>query len=586
MILQEKTRIDAEESHKSPNESEYDSAGSYSDEEEDKARSRNSREHTDSETEGSVGLERESGDGQESLPLRKVDDDEDKKNPQYIPKRGTFYEHDDRTADDEQTADNVELEKEKEQKKKVWQDKKERWSHDRFNDSEQAPKSRAELVAIYGYDIRNEEGPPRARRRRRYGRGPNKYTRNWEDEDAYNKPPPLIRKKKPLRKPNQGEDFPPLNRSSNQEDPQDSRDYEEKTDQYQAETNGNTKNSVCESPQSPPVPPQESNRMQQRVGSGRVVKPKREIKDSDYRGFTTKTRQVRNMKTDQKVVPKSSKKDDFIQSQNFTNKNNNIQELEKDLSKLNVQDGVHKGGKHGGQRQGSVPPRLQSEQKGSKRYSSIRQRSLPESATPPFSQHSNYYSNEFNQAPNQVTIHQNAQIHPSTTQVPQIAPPPLPPIPQVPVTAAPILQAPQFAPPFAQAPPFLQPAPPPFIPQQTPQIINYVPGQPQFSQGYQGYQQQFNPVTQPELYQPQTGITYYSTDQQVTQRAAPLKRPKAAIPIVAPPPIDLKGKVKEEDALATEGYVSTANDGQTSDSGSAQESNLQDCGYARRYSLY
>lgn len=67
------------------------------------------------------------------------------------------------------TTTTIELEKEKEQKKKVWQDKKERWSHDRFNDTEQAPKSRSELVAIYGYDIRNEEGPPRARRRRRYG---------------------------------------------------------------------------------------------------------------------------------------------------------------------------------------------------------------------------------------------------------------------------------------------------------------------------------------------------------------------------------------------------------------------------------
>lgn len=51
----------------------------------------------------------------------------------------------------------------------MWQDKKEKWSHDRYNDSEQAPKSRSELIAIYGYDIRNEDGPPRARRRRRYG---------------------------------------------------------------------------------------------------------------------------------------------------------------------------------------------------------------------------------------------------------------------------------------------------------------------------------------------------------------------------------------------------------------------------------
>ena len=39
---------------------------------------------------------------QESVPSKekKLDDDEDRRNPQYIPKRGTFYEHDDRTADD------------------------------------------------------------------------------------------------------------------------------------------------------------------------------------------------------------------------------------------------------------------------------------------------------------------------------------------------------------------------------------------------------------------------------------------------------------------------------------------------------
>lgn len=67
-----------------------------------------------------------------------------------------------------------------------------------------------------------------------------------------------------------------------------------------------------------------------------------------------------------------------------------MQELEKDMGKLNVQEGTShgKGGKqhaaNNAQRQGSVPPRLQSEQKGSsKRYSSMRQRSLPESATPP-----------------------------------------------------------------------------------------------------------------------------------------------------------------------------------------------------------
>lgn len=132
--------------------SEYDTAGSESD------------------TESQDKTQRESGDGQEEeKPQKKLDDDEDRRNPQYIPKRGTFYEHDDRTAD-EINDEAAETQPEREVKdKKVWKDKEDRWDHDRYNDDEQAPKSHAELIAVYGYDIRNEEGPPRARRRRRYG---------------------------------------------------------------------------------------------------------------------------------------------------------------------------------------------------------------------------------------------------------------------------------------------------------------------------------------------------------------------------------------------------------------------------------
>lgn len=84
------------------NASDYSSAeseGNYSDQERNLLK-RPEDNHNDSDTDASVILEREEGDGQESVPARKVDDDEDKKNPQYIPKRGTFYEHDDRTADD------------------------------------------------------------------------------------------------------------------------------------------------------------------------------------------------------------------------------------------------------------------------------------------------------------------------------------------------------------------------------------------------------------------------------------------------------------------------------------------------------
>ncbi|XP_017798145.1 PREDICTED: protein CASC3 isoform X2 [Habropoda laboriosa] len=170
---------------------------------------------SDSDAESQDGALRESGDGQEEeKPQKKLDDDEDRRNPQYIPKRGTFYEHDDRTTDE--VADiAVESQNERETKeKKVWKDKEDRWDHDRYNDEEQAPKSHEELIAVYGYDIRNEEGPPRARRRRRYGRGPNKYTRNWEDEDAYGKTGSTITNKN-RRFNRSGEDFPALGTNKN-----------------------------------------------------------------------------------------------------------------------------------------------------------------------------------------------------------------------------------------------------------------------------------------------------------------------------------------------------------------------------------
>ena len=132
--------------------------------------------------------EREAGDGQEETA---VDDDEDRRNPQYIPKRGVFYEHDDREEDevnDQETKEGEESEvvEKRASKQKVWRSEQtEKWGHDKFLELEQEPKTKDELVAAYGYDIRNEDNAPRARRRRRYGRGPNKYTRKWEDEEAY-----------------------------------------------------------------------------------------------------------------------------------------------------------------------------------------------------------------------------------------------------------------------------------------------------------------------------------------------------------------------------------------------------------------
>lgn len=126
--------------------------------------------------EGSIilDLERQRGDGEEHDESKKVDDDEDRSNPQYIPKRGVFYEHDDRTADDPDAnvAEGEEdVEENKPQtpvQKKPTKKTVDRWTHDFYDETAQAPKSRAELVNSYGYDIRNEDGPPKTRRKRRY----------------------------------------------------------------------------------------------------------------------------------------------------------------------------------------------------------------------------------------------------------------------------------------------------------------------------------------------------------------------------------------------------------------------------------
>ncbi|CAG2183335.1 unnamed protein product, partial [Oppiella nova] len=134
--------------------------------------------------------ERQQGDGEESNDSqsaqkdKNLDQDEDKRNPQYIPKRGPFYEHDDRNEMVAQEASEVPEEvkeptttttteeetptkpiviaktpKEPETNKKVkkvWVER-ERWGHDLFKEDEQTPKSKDELVNTYGYDIRTED---------------------------------------------------------------------------------------------------------------------------------------------------------------------------------------------------------------------------------------------------------------------------------------------------------------------------------------------------------------------------------------------------------------------------------------------
>ncbi|XP_075737191.1 uncharacterized protein LOC119176042 isoform X4 [Rhipicephalus microplus] len=136
--------------------------------------------------------ERQQDEGEENddpfdLQDKVLDFDEEKRYPQYIPKKGAFYQHDDRVVGDEDSSE-VPEEKTEDDKgscrpKKLWHEECV-WEHDMYREEEQGPKSSEELVRIYGYDIRSEPMPPRARRWRRYGRGPNKYERSWKDEDA------------------------------------------------------------------------------------------------------------------------------------------------------------------------------------------------------------------------------------------------------------------------------------------------------------------------------------------------------------------------------------------------------------------
>ncbi|KAF4012580.1 hypothetical protein G4228_003080 [Cervus hanglu yarkandensis] len=140
------------------------------------------------DTKGAVTGERQSGDGQESTePVenkvgkkgpKHLDDDEDRKNPAYIPRKGLFFEHDLRGQTQEEEV------RPKGRQRKLWKDEG-RWEHDKFREDEQAPKSRQELIALYGYDIRSAHNPddikPRRIRKPRFGSPPQRDP-NWIGE--------------------------------------------------------------------------------------------------------------------------------------------------------------------------------------------------------------------------------------------------------------------------------------------------------------------------------------------------------------------------------------------------------------------
>ncbi|XP_052079572.1 protein CASC3-like [Mytilus californianus] len=164
----------ANEDNGEEEEEEDDEEEEESEEEEDDDEEEEGEEYEDEdviiEDYDEVGEERQSGDGEEQPDKSKLDDDEDRKNPAFIPRQGAFYEHDLRLGEDGQEG----LEEDKRPtgpRKKLWQDEG-RWNHDKYADYMQAPKSREELITMYGYDIRLADKPPDAPPRRGGGGGP------------------------------------------------------------------------------------------------------------------------------------------------------------------------------------------------------------------------------------------------------------------------------------------------------------------------------------------------------------------------------------------------------------------------------
>nr|XP_013226370.2 protein CASC3 [Columba livia] len=134
---------------------------------------------------GAVTGERQSGDGQEST--EPVENKVGKKVPKHlenIPRKGLFFEHDLRGQTQEEEV------RPKGRQRKLWKDEG-RWEHDKFREDEQAPKTRQELIALYGYDIRSAHNPddikPRRMRKPRFGSPPQRDP-NWSNERP-NKPP-------------------------------------------------------------------------------------------------------------------------------------------------------------------------------------------------------------------------------------------------------------------------------------------------------------------------------------------------------------------------------------------------------------
>lgn len=105
----------------------------------------------------------------------KIKEEEEEDKATFIPKQGLFYQHDSRS---EKRNHSVRARPRREKDKG-------RWLHDRYDQEEQTPKTRFDIIQEYGYDIRaSPKHQIRGRRANRRSRGTSRYHRNQRSSEA------------------------------------------------------------------------------------------------------------------------------------------------------------------------------------------------------------------------------------------------------------------------------------------------------------------------------------------------------------------------------------------------------------------
>ncbi|GIY48725.1 protein CASC3 [Caerostris darwini] len=582
-----------------------------------------------------VEEERQQGDGEECSPSnaaneKELDFDEDRRNPQYIPKKGMFYEHDDRNNED---IKEKEQEPPRDRKKKLWLDEG-KWGHDRFREDEQLPKSRNELIDTYGYDIRNEDGPPRARRRRRYGRGPTKYDRNWEDVTAYGRekfrgsPRGAPRGRRPSGRfrGNSGyrgrgrRDSNPRSPRSNESE-NNSNPEEVPTDRETKDTD-NIDSPAISSKDFPALPSKDNTEScigvsQEQTNVDKSTQDVSESKSMKTLTFENSYYGSRNS-VDKDIPAKRGKTPPFSQSHDrgsrrpnsrggrglgrgdYSNRRgrgnsrhisprfmeNKVNNLNNDMEQLSLEnetsnqvnsEAIQQTGNNDmhSTTNGSELPNMALKGAGDssgrpKRYSSLRQRSLPETTSyqtqapvpPP---HAPYYETGYQPAlyASETCVPTPSTQSQTVTTTPIINPPAYQNFTPPPYTDSYGLRMPVATPPPQLFPQVSVPAPQPLLPPPpcitaAPNLMSFAPAPPPASYHQFAYQQ-YAPAPPPppapappsDMY-PASGITYYyPQNQPPSVRPTVHKRPKAAIPIIPPPEQETKRNSKKDSSQSS-----------------------------------